>query len=163
MMNQEGTSLAHTQDSFVPPFSSAVDSAPEPKKGKARKTLREPKSEKKVVNPIPVLVQTTLSFSWGLVLITGIIVALISSLSGCEWMELLVRTGAAIIISGIILWIFSWIVTLGAVEIARQQTIIQLDDVTPDHDENLKQDIPGNKPEEQAHEEDLVPESTITG
>jgi hypothetical protein len=69
---------------------------------------------------IPVLLQATLQFSWAIVLALGLMTAIVSFASGCNGMTILIRAGASVLVSGIILWIFTYFVVQGTVEIAQK-------------------------------------------
>ena len=60
---------------------------------------------------VPPMVDLVISFSRSVVLLISILVALISISSGCDLQTIFVRFLAALIVSGMVLWLVSWLFT----------------------------------------------------
>lgn len=71
------------------------------------------KKEKKVKPKIevPPVVDLVISFSRSTVLLISVLVALISINSGCDLQTIFVRSLTALIVSGVVIWLVSWMFT----------------------------------------------------
>ena len=66
------------------------------------------------------MVNSTLTISWMVILIFGIVVTLISYYSGCTGVDLIIRAGGAILIASLIFWFISSAIIKGAKELAKK-------------------------------------------
>lgn len=87
---------------------------PEPQKPAAPPTPEKKKKKEKPVKPkieVPPVVDMVISFSKTTVLLISILVALISINSGSDLQTIFVRALTALIVSGVIIWLVSWMFT----------------------------------------------------
>lgn len=66
------------------------------------------KKKTKEENPIPLILDTSLSFSNFFLVFIAVFVAGVSYLSGANAAEILMRTGISIVILGMLLWALNW-------------------------------------------------------
>ena len=64
--------------------------------------------------PLPVLLEVVYSFSLVLIIVLAALVAVLSFVSGAKWLDIFMRTAVTILSSGILMWIFSSLVSQGA-------------------------------------------------
>lgn len=70
---------------------------------------------------VPALVDLAWRIGFAFVLTAGMLIVLVETSAGTEWMKFLLRAGSVIIITGSIFWILSWMVTRGAYEMYIQR------------------------------------------
>jgi hypothetical protein len=99
---------------------SAEKEKPEPKKKEDKKKGPE-KAKKASGQSVPFFLETTFAVSQAIVAMTGILVVVSSILAGVSAIWVLVRTAAAILVVGMILWFLNWLIAKGTfdAEVAR--------------------------------------------
>ena len=63
--------------------------------------------------------EISLKFSWILILTVGVLVTLTSYLAGCRGVELLIRSGSTILITSLLCWFLSYMITHGSMEVLK--------------------------------------------
>jgi hypothetical protein len=93
---------------------------PASKKSEARNARKE-KNANKGKQPVPYLLEMVMTFSKATVVLVGLMVAGLSIAGGSSPIWIMIRTSAAVICVGVILWILNTIVAKGILdsEIAR--------------------------------------------
>ncbi len=70
---------------------------------------------------VPTLLDMVFSTAQLLVVIVGVLIAGLSFFSGATVMMTTIRSGAAVLSLGLLMWLASWLVARGSLESARQQ------------------------------------------
>jgi hypothetical protein len=99
---------------------------PETPKTKPEKKPRPGKASKKSKLPrrrAPILLELTYTLFMLMVIGTGVSTALLSLLAGADTLMVVVRTGAAVLSVGFILWVVYWLMATSIIEARRQQVI----------------------------------------
>ena len=80
-----------------------------------KKKLFEKKPEP---SPIPILLETSLSFSRFFLIFLAVFMAGVSYLSGATPAQILLRTGISILVVGLLLWTLNWRLTSNMIQAA---------------------------------------------
>lgn len=78
----------------------------------------KPKKKEKKADKVqlPLMLELVYSFSLIFTIVLAFVVAVLSFMSGAEWLDVFVRTAITILTTGLLLWIFSAMVSNGAVK-----------------------------------------------
>jgi len=76
------------------------------------KEKKEPKLKKQ--KPMPILLETAFTISRSLVILTGAGVAVLSLLAGNDIVVTALRSVAAILVTGFLLWVITWLLIRGS-------------------------------------------------
>lgn len=99
-----------------------------PKKGakSAARRNAKPPAPKKAAPPhrrAPILIEVVYTLCVIIVIGVTLSVALISWLAGADLLMIVVRTGSALLVTGLLLWVIYWFMANGVVEARRQQVL----------------------------------------
>ena len=92
--------------------------SPKPKPARASK-----KSPRPARRHGPVLLELTYALFVIIVIGVGLSIALLSWLAGADLLMIVVRTGSAFLVTGLLLWVVYWQIANGMVEVRRQQLL----------------------------------------
>jgi hypothetical protein len=81
---------------------------------------------KKAFKPIPLLLDVSFTASQILLLATGVLIAAISALSGAGWLECVIRSAAAVLSLGLLLYLVNWMLSRNSLEAARLQLLREI-------------------------------------
>ncbi|PKO15765.1 MAG: hypothetical protein CVU39_09585 [Chloroflexi bacterium HGW-Chloroflexi-10] len=80
--------------------------------------LEEEKSKKNKIKKeqprLPIMLELVYSFSLVFTILSGLVVAVVSFSAGCTWIDIFLRTVVSILSVGLLMWLFSVIISNGA-------------------------------------------------
>lgn len=76
----------------------------------------ENEQEESPQDPLPLLLETTLSLAQLAVILVGIITTVVSLFVGSTWLAALTRGGVAIVALGLLFWALNWLIARGMIE-----------------------------------------------
>lgn len=92
-----------------------------PSKSKSARAAK--KTSRPARRHAPVLLELTYALFTIIVMIVGVSIALLSWLAGADLLMIVVRTGSAFLVTGLLLWVVYWQIANGMVEMRRQQLL----------------------------------------
>jgi len=107
-------------------MSSKSENKSQPKLAKSAKTT--PKDNNPQETHLPTILEFAFTFSRILVLLVGVLIALVSVISGVSPLTAAFRSGLGMLVVGLILWALSWMMSTGSLEAALEERKNQADE-----------------------------------
>jgi len=99
----------------------------------------ENEQEESPQDPLPLLLETTLSLAQLSVILVGVITTVVSLIVGSTWLAALTRGGVAIVALGLLFWALNWLVARGMIEATVAEARAKMDSETDLETDSLEQ------------------------
>jgi hypothetical protein len=97
--------MAKDDENLTLPDENEDSEEEKPKKNKIKK--EQPR--------LPIMLELVYSFALVFTILSGLLVAVVSFLAGCTWIDIFLRTVVSILSVGLLMWLFSVIISNGAI------------------------------------------------
>ena len=85
---------------------------------------------------VPLLLDVSLSISQTAIIVLGCAVALVSLFAKADLVMIALRSGAAMLSVGLLMWLFNWFLSRNSLEIARQELLSEMEAADEDRGES---------------------------
>ncbi len=90
-------------------------------------------------DPLPLLLETTLSLTQLAVVLVGLITMVLSLIVGSTWLAAVLRGGVAIVVLGLLFWALNWLIARGMIEATVAEARAKMEAGAEGQDESIDQ------------------------
>jgi len=87
---------------------------------------QEEGAPKKTMGPVPLLLDVSFTTAKILIILAGAIIGIVSVLSGATWLATAIRSGAAVLSMGLLLYLANFLLSRNALEAARMRLLAEM-------------------------------------